>query len=223
MSRRREYKREDNFDRVADMARSAYRIGLEIKDMINTEHKQYLSRSTGAVGTYQISYNGTTPVILNDPAQGVASNQRTGDSIKCQTLTLRFTLNANTTIAGAGTFANRLVIWWQEDNTTAITLANMFTDMGTVRAPLSLKTYDNRFTTKILHDEYYACKAADTSATGAANMVHTVVLPINKHTQFDTATQTIVTGCLRMAWINEQVSATDITVDYVAGLSFTDD
>jgi hypothetical protein len=225
MARRRfnERKPRDNFEEVADMARSAYRIGQEIKDLINVEQKRLEITSIGAAAANtQLSFNGTTPVTLNNPSQGVADNQRTGDSIKCQTLTLRWYHQVPPAFAGARVPV-RFVLFWQEDNTTPQLLVNIFRTMGNANAVISPKDYDNRFNTKILHMRDYLVEGNDLAGGADYGSVHEHIEKIDKHTQFDGGLILQVTGRLAMAWISPDNGASPITVNYEATLSFTDD
>jgi len=227
MARRRFHDRKprDNFEEVADMARSAYRIGREIKDMINTEHKQFVRSSiTEPVGTSQVSFNGTTPVILNNPTQGVVDTSRVGDSIKCQTLTVRWFHELGASLNGF-TQPVKFVVWWQEDNTLPMPLTAIYRQMGNTSAVLSLKDYDNRFTTKILYEKIYTVEGNEISGLGNNTRVMQKIIKIDKHTQFDNGDNIIVTGCLRMAWISTTSAAlaTAFLTVYEAALSFTDD
>lgn len=73
-------RKRDNFDEVASIARSAYKIGKEILGELNVEHKKIQNQ------WYSIpSYNNggiAQATVINQCIQGITDGTRTGDSIK---------------------------------------------------------------------------------------------------------------------------------------------
>jgi len=203
----------DNFEEVADMARSAYRIGLEIKDTINTEHKQFVVAQTST----SVTWSGLILAIVQAMAQGDDSNQRIGDSIKCQNLTLRW--YAGPSLSNSNHL--RVIVFWDESNVIN-TPAQLLNAVGTAQGVISGKTYDNRFLTKILYDEVVTLLDPDfTLGHTFMGPIKHHVIKLNKHTQFDTGTTTIVTGALKIFAISDTAAGTPITFN--AQLSYTDD
>jgi len=207
-------KPKDNFDEVADMARSAYRIGQEIKDTINTEHKQFVVAQTST----SVTSSGSILATVQSMAQGDDSNQRVGDSIKCQNLTLRWTGE----VSSASNVARlRLIIFWDEANVIT-SVAQFLQYVGSFQSVISGKVYDNRFLSKVLYDKTMTINKQITSASGYFP-IREKIIKINKHTQFDTSTTTVVTGALKMLAISDNVSASVVNITFNALLSYTDD
>lgn len=205
----------DNFDEIAEMARSAYHIALSLKDTINTEHKQFIVTRGGD----STSSSGSIPVTggINIPAQGDDSNQRIGDSIKLQNLTIRWQHRLAATVYSGKV---RFIVFWDEANT--VTNPAGFLNVNAVPfGTLSHKVYDNRFLTKILYDKESTLNA-DT-ANGAYSHTFEKVIEINKHTQFDVGTTTIMTGALKVAYYSTSAVSTDNLIDFCAAISYTDD
>lgn len=213
MSRRKE----DNFDRVAEIARSAYRTAEHIKDLINVEAKRVLVAQTST----SITSSGTILATVQSAiAQGDDYNMRIGDSIKCHTLTLRWTAE----LAAVSNFGRiRLIVFWDEANVITST-AQLLESSGSIQGILSGKTFDNRFLTKILYDKVMTYeRSAGAGTTIAPYPYREKTIKIDKHTQFDAATTTVVTGALKIFAISDQGAANQTFLSFNANLSYTDD
>jgi len=83
---------------VANTAKTAFAIAKEAISMLNVEEKMFRKDvflqtplQTGAMGASQTPW--TSLGLLDQPAQGVALNQRTGDSIECKDMDVKWCLN----------------------------------------------------------------------------------------------------------------------------------
>lgn len=193
---------------VASAAYTALKIGRRIADVVNTEYKY----NPASGNTSAVDYNGLLGV-LNNPAQGITDTTRTGDSIKCQHLTLRGIVSRNPT----GDSVFRVILFWVQNPIPSLTAALILQYAGSVQAPISPKLYDNRFQTKFLLDRTY------TMDTDESTKKFTISMPINRHTQFDQSTSTITTGLLYVLFISDASPAgADPTITWNSRLTFTD-
>lgn len=195
----------DTFDEVADMARSGYRLAKKIADLVNIETKCMFYGQTAALpapGQQGLSQNWSsmTPVILNAPALGDLDFERISDSIKVQHLDFYLTLPLRNNATILPTF--RLVIFWDETNGT--TASNQVLEAGFFGSEIIIpmtKDWDEKASTKILWDRVYSPGQEGVLETGLAetssNRHHRISLRIDKHTQFEQGTTTIVTGALK--------------------------
>lgn len=215
MSRRG--RKEDNFDRVAEIARSAYRTAEHIKDLINVESKRVLVAQTST----SVTSSGTILATIQTAiAQGDDYNQRIGDSIKCHTLTLRWCGELNA-VCNFGRI--RLIVFWDEANVIT-SVGQLLESTGSIQGILSGKTFDNRFLSKILYDKVMTHERSIGAGTTPSPMpYHEAVIKLGKHTQFDISTTTVVTGALKLLAISDQGAANQTYISFNANLSYTDD
>lgn len=185
------------------VAYNAMRLALRLKDMVNTEYK-YVDITDTASATYS-GYFAT----LNNIAQGVTDSTRIGDSCKLQNLTLRGSITRN----GTDGHVRIMVIWDKQAKASAA--SSILENTGSAYATLSPKKYDNRFQTKVLKD--FRVHVTTDSPIKEFNMV----IPINQHTQYDAATNTIDTGALRLLIISDMASSQPLTA-YYSRLTYTD-
>jgi len=203
-------KREDTeLDKIAEEAKSAFRLAMRIADLVNIENKCYYFDQTLAVPTPQLlglqaTWLSSTPEIVNRPPLGDEDFMRIGDSIKIQHFDLMFTINA---IGGVPTHKVRVVVYWDETNSTntANEVLETFA-FGTSLTTSIPKNWEEKASTKILHDKVYT---QDTEWVGSAfynkqSSGHRISMPINRHTQFQEGTQTIVTGALKFFMVTDQ-------------------
>lgn len=224
--RREPRKEEDNFDRVADVARSAYRIASKIKDVINIETKSYLYAMTSAAPdplyqTASFAYNGLTPVTVNTPPLGDEDYERIADSIKVHRLKLMLRITKPNNIQE---IAYRVVVFWDEGNQVA-NVSNIFyaTLLSTPLATVSPKDWDQRHDSRILYDKHFLMKDSQWNGSNYGSDIHyvDVSLPIGLHTQFEAGTQAIVTGALKFTVISD--SSTNSTLHWQSMITYTDD
>lgn len=212
MSRR--HHKEDNFDRVAEIARSAYRTASEIKDLVNVEPKQFTVAQTSTSTT-----SSGTIVVIQAMSQGATSITRVGDSIKNQNLTLRWTGELATTINSARI---RMIVFWDESNVITGPSQLLAYAGNAGQVSLSGKTYDNRYLTRILYDKTMTLNKAVSGGTGFFP-IREKVIKLDKHTQFDTGTTTIVTGACKICFLSDRGLGNEVFVSFNALLSYTDD
>lgn len=221
-------KEEDNFDRVAEMARSAYRIGQKIEGLMNIETKRY-----GTIyNNPNLNYANPTISVINIPAQGVLDNDRVGDSIKVQRVSWRVAISQDPSQI-VSTYV-RMIVFWDESNITTgtgtalATTYQLLENQGTLDGVLALlapKDYDNRFLTKIIYDKTFTM---NTSTHTIFSSVKQKSFHIGKHTQFDNGTTSIITGALKVAFIASGYNALPPPNGYTSvkgwfNVDFTDD
>jgi len=229
MSRYNRPRKEDNFDKTAEIARSAYHTVMEIKDLMNLETKSYIYGQTAAAPnpTPQaggLNWSGTIlgTNLGHTLEQGDDDFQRIGDSIKIQHAHIRLRLTKNQ--AADDTHA-RIIVFWDEGNQVDVVekmLINGF--KGTSAAVLSFKEWDLRFDTKIIAEKFVHMPADSYNTTalfGESVALVDFSLPINKHTQYLSGTTTIVTGALKCMVITDNTN--NISCVWSSQLLYTDD
>lgn len=218
----------DTFDEVADMARSGYHLAKRIADLVNIESKCYYIGQlfSDPVPHPQVmapTWSTMTPVIINRPELGDNDYQRISDSIKIQHLDVMFNLKYASATNGRRTY--RVIIYWDETNSTTastdILEAGFFGTSLIVTIP---KDWEEKSNTKILYDEnHYIEPTYPSTAAIYAPINWRVSMPINKHTQFDNGSRTIVTGALKMFACCDEAATGDTTLEYTARIIYTDD
>lgn len=187
------------------MAHKAWSLAKRLKDVINIEYK-YVE---GNVQNTASDYNGLY-AIMNTISQGTTDTTRIGDSLKVQRLVLRGHFDRN----GQDAYV-RLILLWDQDNKTS-TASDILAYSGGSNAPMSPKIYDKRFQTKFLWDKEFKVNSSNPQAKFEMN------LPINLHTQYDSASSTVVTGKLVLLAISNVVTTNVPTISYISRLTFTD-
>lgn len=218
----------DNFDEVAQIARSAYKIGKELMGELNVEYKLIENNTFGVQPTNDAAVAGSTN-ILNQCIQGVTDTSRTGDSIKCSNLMLRGRIFA--TASGASsllTYVVRIIVFrvLSEQAITAVFPANAadttglldYIYKGSTLAPYAALDYDSDARPHILWDKKFMIDPYHPQHEFAK------LIKLNFHTQFDNNTNTINTGALKMVLLS-QAPSTDVnrpTVDWLSRVYFLD-
>ncbi len=143
--------------------RTAYGLN-EIRKLVNIEEKvlevDYTSTTFTTAGTV---------ISLSTVAQGTDYNQRVGNSIKIQSIDLRYRIFMNTT---SGNTVVRVILFRDLDGygtapTPSILMAN---GIGTTTAPLAEKNFLNRKRFSILYD--YIDTLSPQGERGYATHVH---------------------------------------------------
>jgi len=183
-----------------------YRDVKKLKDMVNVEYKEITWANTGTA----VTYNGNNDPLSVIP-QGVANAQRTGDSVKLQTLTLRGAVNLNA--AGQEGLVRMIIL--NDKNNIISTPATLLTDVGTSLAPFGLKVEENKYETKMLYDRTF--KVSNQNPITPFK----VVLPLNFHTNFVAGTTGVSTGMLRLIFVSN-ILINPPSVSYKVQLSYTD-
>lgn len=187
------------------MAYSALVMAKRLKDMVNTEYKFYdIQNASNPDWTGSLSTLNTIPV-------GTADNQRIGDSVKLQNLTIRGNVIAHTS---SPAFVRMLIVWDPQAKTS--TTADVLEYVSTQYAPFSPKDYDKRFQTRILADKLFSVMPSD-----EIQKPFDLVVPINQHTQYENGGTTINSGALKILLISN-VSVNVPGVVYLARISYTD-
>lgn len=150
----------DDFDRVAEMARDAYKIGKDLLGMVNVEHKKIQT-----IYTAISSWNGggtNNLVLLNQSSQGVTDETRTGDSIKITGV--RFAGRIVSQSTGGLGHIRVLLVWQKGANTltnvfpSAIGAVDGFLDFavkGTTLATSASKDYDSGKLFEVIWDRTF--------------------------------------------------------------------
>lgn len=218
----------DSFDEVANMARSAYKIGRVLLGELNVEYKLIENKVEGLLP----DWTGATTFsnsLVNTCSQGQTDTTRSGDSIKIQNLMLRGFVSSGNSIL---TFTNptfvRCVVYWQK-NTDVITQVfpslvdtqNGILDFYLKGLPLATnapKDYDLDSTTTILYDKTW------TISSNEPYHIFNKLIKINRHTQYENNTNVISSGALRVAFLSNQSNAvtTRPTVSWATRVYFID-
>lgn len=189
------------------LAYKALGLARKVADAVNVEYK-----FKDVNNVVNPDYNGSIVSPLTSITQGVAGNgNRIGDSLKVQRLTFRAFLSHN-----ASDCQVRIIWYWDDQNKTSVP-SDVLNSIGTAYAPLSAKTYDKRFQTKILYDKRFMLGPnAYPTKEVSFNM------PINRHTNYDTGAATIETGALKLLIVSNLVTTNLPIVTYTYRISYTD-
>lgn len=199
-------------------AYKAYKLATKLAQVINVEFKQYDYAATGQ----NVDFNGTYTANVCIPAQGVADNQRSGDSIKLQ----RMDFEANVRAGSNATIpANcRVILVWDKEN--SITGVGDLIDpiyLGTQLGSIAPRDHDKKSKYVILKEWHFDLSRPDSSV--GLKHLHCSMDLKNKHVQFEAGSTTIQTGGLKMLFISnvDPATATNIPViDWVFRTYYTD-
>lgn len=190
--------------KAADSIAGAWKAIKYIKRQINVEHK-YADYDAGAT----VLAAGTVYPLFN-PSQGDGQTQRDGDSVKLQSLNLRMTISHNT--SATGSYIRCIIFRGHQERAVAYTTA-MLLQTATIDSP---KTYENRFRTKILHDQTY-----NISNVGINSKFIRITKKLFGHVVFTPANTTIEDGGLYMLLISNE--ATNVpSANWYSRTTFTD-
>ena len=221
----------DSFDEVANMARSAYKIGRVLLGELNVEYKLIENQVLGLLPDWAGATTYSNSVV-NYCSQGQTDTTRSGDSIKIQNLMLRgFIASGNTILAFNNPTFVRCVVYWQK-NTDVITkvfptdvgISDGILDFylkGTTAGALATnapKDYDLDATSTILYDKTW------TISSSTPYHIFNKLIKINRHTQYENNSQNIASGVLRVAFLSNQSNAvsTRPTVSWASRTYFID-
>lgn len=180
----------------------------QLADAVNIEYKEVVAQSNPTP-----DFNGG---ILNlcVPSQGLAYNQRVGDSIKMQNLTMRGRIVAGPTLAES----IRLIIFIDKANTIT-TGAQYFESVGSIYATLSPKLEANKYQTQVLFDRTF-----DVSPGYRPMINFDEVIELNVHQHFSPGVTTIKDNALKYIVISNLNSGTATAqMVFYATTSYTDD
>lgn len=188
------------------VANKALHLARRVAKMVNAEYK-FFDVNEAAV---QVNWSGYLPGLCT-PTQGLGDSQREGDSIKMQNLVFRGTVQR-----AAADQEFRLIILIDKQAKVA-SLSDVLEVTGSVYSPISPKTYDRRFQTKILYDHRYYLTAD--KPTVDINLT----IPIREHQQFSGGTTTPTTGKLLAIFVsNTNTLANEPTITYYSRCTYTD-
>lgn len=175
-------------------AQKAFRIAKRVASLVNAEAKDYYSTA----GFSNADYNGTITSLNGGITTGTADGQRTGDSIKLKTCTIRgmVKLNGATTIDVV-----RMIVYWDKQNDIA-TAGDLLNTVGVVNAVFSPKDDDKYYDSKILVDKIF-----NLSTALAPQKLFKEVIKIDQHTKYNNSTNVIENGALKILFIGQQLPA----------------
>lgn len=177
----------------------------KIRKQMNAEQKYHDQNLSGT----NVDYSGVA-YALNNPGQGDTDITRDGDSLKVLNSVIKFIITRN----GADAYVRCIVFWDQGSRYSAAT--DILTNSGSALAPLSTRAHDTRFYFNTLYDKVVHVD------TNKPEVMRTIKLNINKHTQFSAGSTTITTGVLRVLFISDQVTSNLPTVHMTSRVYFTD-
>lgn len=205
--RRKPKRQQSRFQKGVSVAQKALSLARKVADAVNTEYKFV----DNVLSPLTVDWNGIQGSLMQvNPAQGLADNQRIGDSIKLQNFTFKYQCSRNTSDS-----IIRVIIFEDKQNKIA-SVANLLSLTGTINAVTSPKNYDTRYQTRILYDKCHILSSDNTTVMASA------VLPLNWHTQFNAGTQTVNTGDLKICYISNVSGVPPPTFSYYSRLTFTD-
>lgn len=208
-SRKPRYVRRRRFTRKTggwmNLAKKAFRVATRVASLVNAEYKDYYStQSTFATG------NDIAVLSLNGGiTQGTADGQRTGDSIKCKTVTIRGDLKRN----GVDDIVRIIVFWDKQNDITQSNLLEYRLSSQVTNAP---KDDDEYYNSKFLLDKKYII-----TADSPVKMFN-YVIKLNQHSKYNNSTNAIDTGALKIAIMSQAASASGTNCQYVSKLTFLD-
>lgn len=172
---------------IAKIAGTALSTAKFVASLVNVEYKYTDTAFSLSAQTW-----GGMITSLCVPAQGVGALQRTGDSIKMKTLTMRGSFEYNPT--GITYESVRIIIIIDKEN--SITLGNQyFAATGSNVAPYAPKFADNKFDTKVLYDRIYSINP------NTFNVPFEAVIKIDQHSHFNAGTAVVDKNALKLITI----------------------
>jgi len=203
---------------VAQTAMAGYRLAKRVARLINTEIKTY-----GSDAQTQKNYAGTI-IDLCDPAQGDGQEERVGNQIKPLHLTIRGGMYADST--GGVTQQLRVIIFrYKDENGSALTVNDILDNdhVGTTRAVIACKEFDNRYHSKFLYDKTFILGKA-TAGSDVPNYKHfKFSTKLYGHINWTNSTTTQEGGGLYMLVISDQAADADSPVlSWVSRVTYTD-
>lgn len=193
--KKRRYKKRSNVAQnlmsVARIAGTALSTAKFVASLVNVEYKYYDRGATGLI----IDWNGSI-INMVEPTQGTQANQRTGDSIKMKTLTLRYSWRWNNASLNNGEVCRIVVIIDKENDIS--TGAQYFSVVGTANAPYQVKNADTKFDSRVLYDKVHIVDpVAHPLVFGKA------VIKLDTHLRFEAGTITAENNAIKMIIINQ--------------------
>lgn len=188
-------------------AQKALNIALATKRLLNVEHKAWLLANSTTVNT-----TGSVTNVFG-LSQGSAWNNRTGDSVKINSITAKFRLTSHA--SSTNTTVRIILLRGKFERATSPTIATTL-ETSSVIAP---KNHDQRFATKFLYDKTFNLPY------GTHLMVQTPKIRLNKikdpHVEFTTGGSTVENGGIYMLLLSTEATNTP-TVQYEIDTRYID-
>ena len=223
---------EDNFDRVAKLARDAYSMGKEILGELNVEDKIWQIAPINLITADWVGVINSRP-ILNSIPQSVNEAGRTGDSIKMKGINIMMNFRSRQVTWGPNeSYEFRVAVVYHPAGATitkhfpdalgdldglyerGVGATNWVANILATRAP---RDYDSLDKAKVLH-EFHVKLKADNNAQW-----HDFYVELNRKTQFENDSSVINSGTLQM-FITTSFAVTAITpeITWASRLYFVD-
>lgn len=184
----------------------ALSLAKHVAGLVNAEAKDYYAiQGVGAV-----NYNGTMFTLNGGITPGTGDGQRTGDSIKIKTLTIRGDLTWQT----ADEIVRIMVVWDKENTVTPANIMQL--GVGTNQVVNSPKNDDNYYKSKILLDKRYVMDGDN------KKRMFKFVIPINEHVKYNNSTNAIENGNIHIIFYGQQAPATGALAEYISKITFMD-
>lgn len=196
----------------SNLAQTALKTAQWVAGLVNAEAKDYYVNQT----TINPDHNGQIVSLNSGIVQGTSDSQRTGDSIKMKTLTLRGQLQAQTNLPGGAELV-RVIIFIDKQNeiTTGGDLLNI---IGSNMSVLSPKDDDKYYQTSFLYDRTFNMSLAQ-----YPQKMFKTIIKLNKHVKYNNSTNAIENGALKLFYITQQTSSTGAThFQFQSKLTFMD-
>lgn len=198
---------------VASVAQKAWQASKYIMSMINVETKVFDVTGSTTVGTTAAVYN------LSNIAEGSDYNNREGNSILCQGMELRYSLESNITAANTA-FVRLIVVCDNDQRGADPALSDL---LETTSAGLSVCSPMLHYVNKRFSVLYDHTTAMCTSAASASH-VFNIPLKWNKHVRYSYSTGADTSnweGALYLFTIGTQ-NTTPPSFNFYNRLFFTD-
>ncbi len=183
-------------DIYADAGKQALRDLNYLRTFINTEIHNSDSSQSGQASSSTASFN-----LLNGTTTGDAVNNRSGQSVKANGISLRYYVVGN---ASANWIAGRIMVVYDKQANGAIFAIG---DLLNATTPVSMRTVGNQMRFLVLYDKNYVL-----SWNGNSSIIEDVNIPCQNHTEYNTGTAAtvadIVTGSIYLIHFTDQATNT---------------
>ncbi len=203
---RRTYRKSKGGYNWGNLAKKAFKTAKYVASLVNAETKIYYTELAATAPTYTGILN-----TLNTPAQGVQSNQREGDSVKGKKLVIK----GKFTYGGGNSEECRLIVFLDKQNvlTSSNVLRVPATQSLIVFQPKNEETFYN---SNILFDRTFIVNSST-----KYDSPFRIKIPLNIHTDFQSAGTTIVTNAIRILCFS-QTNVGGATVQYTTEYTYVD-
>lgn len=196
----------------SNLAQTALKTAQWVAGLVNAEAKDYYVTQT----TINPNNNGQIVSLNSGIVQGTGDSQRTGDSIKMKTLTIRGQLQAQSNLPGAAELV-RIIIFLDKQNeiTTGAELLNI---IGSNLSVLSPKDDDKYYQTSFLYDRTF-----NMSLNQYPQKIFKKIIKLNTHVKYNNTNNDIENGALKLFYVTQQPVTTGAThLQFSSKLTFMD-